>query len=90
MNEKQFKNMLAAYDEDLENRSGLYYNQKEVLTTFLKRLLRANKRQELNVKKVNDVKTIFNARQVKFIEKRTGTVFKVIIDYDLKEVSLLY
>ena len=90
MNEKQFKNMLAAYDEDLENRSGLYYNQKEVLTTFLKRLLRANAHQELNVKKVSDIETIFNARQVKFIEKRTGTVFKVIIDYDLKEVSLLY
>ena len=90
MNKKQFKNMLAAYDEDMENRSGLYFNQKEVLTTFLKRLLRANERQELDVKKVSDIETIFNARQVKFIEKRTGTVFKVIIDYDLNKVSLLY
>lgn len=89
MNKKQFKNMLAIWDEDITN-AGTWYNQKEALTSFLKRGLRANERKELNIKKVSDVKTIFNSRQVKFIEKRTGTVFKIIIDYDLKRISILY
>lgn len=90
MNKKQFKNMLSAWDEDIEKREYNFLLQKEALTSFLKRLQRANQRQELKVIKTSDVETIWNARQVSFKEKRTGTSFKVIIDYDLKKISLLY
>lgn len=86
MNKKQFVNMLKVWDEDfLKAREPL-----EALTSFLKRLKRANERQETDIKKISDVKTIFNSRIVTFIEKKSGVKYQIIIDYDLNKVSLLY
>lgn len=89
MNQKQFIRMLKVFDEDNERRSGLFYAQKEVLRTFLKRLHRANNNDELRIVKTKDV-IEYNARQVSFEEKKNGVKFAVIIDYDLKKVSFLY
>ncbi len=86
MNEKEFKNILCYWKYALKSEKN---NSKEVLTSFLKRGLRANKRQETDIKKISD-KQILNARQVLFIEKISGVKFLIIITDVNKKVSLIY
>ena len=90
MNEKQFINVLKVWDEDFLNAR----DPKEALTSFLKRMLRANKRGETDIKKISDITSSkteeLYARRVEFINTRTGTKFIIYIDYNKNKVFLNY
>lgn len=86
MNNKQFNNMLRAWDEAFINAR----DPKEALTSFLNRLQRATQNHELNVKKAAPITHSSRVTTIKFIEKRTGTAFNIEVDRFYNKVDLIY
>lgn len=85
MNKKQFLNVLEVWDEDFIYTSVPF----EALTSFLKRLQRANQRKETDIKKLSDRKTSA-ARYITFHDNKSGVTFEIDVNYLTKTVNLIY